>query len=275
MIAILFRGRRQLEEDTADDPRRSPARGWKLEDERHTGRARGNQGHEGVVGPLADRVDALICPPATLLYVATALCTDSPLMIGAQDCHQKVSGAHTGDISAEMIADCFGTHVILGHSERRTDHAETDHLVRDKAVAAYQADLTAIICIGETAGERDSYQTLDVLKRQLDGSIPDGATAENTVIAYEPVWAIGSGLTPTNEDIAVAHAFMRSELTKRFGDEGKKMRILYGGSVKPGNAEVLMGIANVDGALIGGASLKAADFLAIYSVYEGLIAETL
>jgi triosephosphate isomerase len=230
---------------------------------------------EGVVGPLADRVDALICPPATLLYVATALCTDSPLMIGAQDCHQKVSGAHTGDISAEMIADCFGTHVILGHSERRTDHAETDHLVRDKAVAAHQADLTAIICIGETAGERDSYQTLDVLKRQLDGSIPDGATAENTVIAYEPVWAIGSGLTPTNEDIAVAHAFMRSELAKRFGDEGAKMRILYGGSVKPGNAEVLMGIANVDGALIGGESLKAADFLAIYSVYEGLIAETL
>jgi triosephosphate isomerase (TIM) len=230
---------------------------------------------EGVLGPLAEHVDALICPPATLLYVATALCTDSPLMIGAQDCHQKVSGAHTGDISAEMIADCFGTHVILGHSERRTDHAETDHLVREKASAAYQAELTAIICIGETAGERDSYQTLDVLKRQLDGSIPDDATAENTVIAYEPVWAIGSGLTPTNEDIAVAHAFMRSELAKRFGDEGKKMRILYGGSVKPGNAEVLMGIANVDGALIGGASLKAADFLAIYSVYEGLIAETL
>ncbi|TNM62087.1 triose-phosphate isomerase [Aliirhizobium smilacinae] len=230
---------------------------------------------EGVVGPLSDHVEALICPPSTLLYVATALCTDSPLMIGAQDCHQKVSGAHTGDISAEMIADCFGTHVILGHSERRTDHAETDHVVRDKAAAAYQADLTAIICIGETAGERDSYQTLDVLKRQLDGSIPDGAHAENTVIAYEPVWAIGSGLTPTNEDIAVAHAFMRSELVRRFGDEGKTMRILYGGSVKPGNAEVLMGIANVDGALIGGASLKAADFLAIYSVYEGLIAETL
>ena len=230
---------------------------------------------EGVAGPLSDHVDALICPPATLLYVATALCTDSPLMIGAQDCHQKVSGAHTGDISAEMIADCFGTHVILGHSERRTDHAESDHVVREKAAAAYQAELTAIICIGETAGERDGYQTLDVLKRQLDGSIPDGATAENTVIAYEPVWAIGSGLTPTNEDISVAHAFMRSELVRRFGEEGKKMRILYGGSVKPGNAETLMGIANVDGALIGGASLKATDFLAIYSVYEGLIAETL
>lgn len=230
---------------------------------------------EGVAGPLSDKVETLICPPATLLYVATALCTDSPLMIGAQDCHQNVSGAHTGDISAEMIADCFGTHIILGHSERRTDHAETDQLVRAKASAAYQADLTAIICIGETADQRDSYQTLDVLKRQLDGSIPDDANAENTVIAYEPVWAIGSGLTPTNEDIAVAHEFMRSELTKRFGEEGKKMRILYGGSVKPGNAAVLMGIANVDGALIGGASLKAADFLAIYRVYEGLIAETL
>ncbi|WP_119943162.1 triose-phosphate isomerase [Neorhizobium sp. NCHU2750] len=230
---------------------------------------------EGVMGPLSDRVDALICPPATLLYVATALCTDSPLMVGAQDCHRNVSGPHTGDISAEMIADCFGTHVILGHSERRTDHGETDHIVRDKAAAAYQAELTAIICVGETEDERDSYSTLDVLRRQLRGSVPDGATADNTVIAYEPVWAIGSGVTPTAEDIDVAHSFMRSELVRRFGDEGRHMRLLYGGSVKPANAEKLMSIANVDGALVGGASLKADDFLAIYSVYEGLIAETL
>ncbi|MFD1744332.1 triose-phosphate isomerase [Rhizobium helianthi] len=222
----------------------------------------------GVTTPLAEKVDALICPPATLLYVATALCTDSPLMIGAQDCHQNQSGAHTGDISAEMIADCFGTYVIVGHSERRVDHAETDHLVRAKAEAAFAADLTAIVCIGETADERKAGQTLEILKRQLSGSVPDSATPENTVIAYEPVWAIGTGLTPTVEDVEKAHAFMREELVARFGEHGKKMRILYGGSVKPGNAKELMSVANVDGALIGGASLKAADFLAIYGVYE-------
>lgn len=227
---------------------------------------------EGVKGPLAEKVESLICPPSTLLYVATALCEDSPLKIGAQDCHQNASGAHTGDISAEMIADCFGTHVIVGHSERRTDHAETDHLVRAKASAAYAADLIAIICIGETAEQRKSGQTLDVLKRQLDGSLPDEATAANTVIAYEPVWAIGTGLTPTVEDVREAHAFMREELVKRFGGEGRGMRILYGGSVKPSNATELMAIENVDGALIGGASLKASDFLSIYAAYEKLTA---
>jgi triosephosphate isomerase (TIM) len=229
---------------------------------------------EGVQGPLSERVDTLLCPPATLLYVATALATDSPLMIGAQDCHDKVSGAHTGDISADMIADCFGTHVIVGHSERRMDHGETNQIVRAKAQAAHEAGLTAIVCVGETADERDAYMTLDVLKRQIFGSIPEGADAENTVIAYEPVWAIGSGVTPTSSDVEVAHAFMRAELFERFGAEGKKMRILYGGSVKPANAEVLMGIDNVDGALIGGASLKAADFLAIYSVYDALMSKT-
>ncbi|MDD1498907.1 triose-phosphate isomerase [Agrobacterium sp. CNPSo 3708] len=227
---------------------------------------------EGVKGPLAEKVESLICPPSTLLYVATALCDDSPLKIGAQDCHQNASGAHTGDISAEMIANCFGTHVIVGHSERRTDHAETDHLVRAKASAAYAADLIAIICIGETAEQRESGQTLDVLKRQLDGSLPDEATAANTVIAYEPVWAIGTGLTPTVEDVREAHAFMREELVKRFGGEGRGMRILYGGSVKPSNATELMAIENVDGALIGGASLKASDFLSIYAAYEKLTA---
>ncbi|PTV71211.1 triose-phosphate isomerase [Agrobacterium pusense] len=227
---------------------------------------------EGVKGALSEKVDALICPPSTLLYVATALCDDSPLMIGAQDCHQNASGAHTGDISAEMIADCFGTHVIVGHSERRTDHAETDHLVRAKASAAQAADLIAIVCIGETADERKAGQTLDILKRQLAGSLPDEATAENTVIAYEPVWAIGTGLTPTTQDVREAHAFMRDELVKRFGDAGKTMRILYGGSVKPANALELMGVENVDGALIGGASLKASDFLSIYAAYERLTA---
>jgi len=227
---------------------------------------------EGVLNALSEKVETLICPPATLIYVATALATDSPLQIGAQDCHQKVSGAHTGDISAEMIADCFGTYVIVGHSERRTDHGETDQIVRSKAEAAHEAGLAAIVCIGETADERDAYQTLDVLKRQIFGSIPLAATAEDTVIAYEPVWAIGTGLTPTAADIAVAHSFMRAELVERFGDEGRLMRILYGGSVKPANAAELMAIENVDGALIGGASLKAEDFLAIYGVYEALTA---
>ncbi|MBB4953394.1 triosephosphate isomerase [Agrobacterium vitis] len=227
---------------------------------------------EGVKGDLSEKVESLICPPATLLYVATALCEDSPLWIGAQDCHQNASGAHTGEISADMIADCFGTHVIVGHSERRTDHAETDHLVRAKAEAAHAAALTAIICIGETADERKSGQTLDILKRQLIGSVPDGADAENTVIAYEPVWAIGTGLTPTVANVAEAHAFMRAELMRRFGEEGAKMRILYGGSVKPSNAKELMSVDNVDGALIGGASLKASDFLAIYGAYSEILA---
>jgi triosephosphate isomerase (TIM) len=227
---------------------------------------------EGVKGELSAKVETLICPPATLLYVATALCDDSPLEIGAQDCHQKQSGAHTGDVSAEMIADCFGTHVIVGHSERRTDHAESDALVRAKTEAAYAAGLVAIVCIGETEEERKGGKTLDVLKRQLAESLPDGAIAENTVVAYEPIWAIGTGLTPTAADVEEAHAFMRRELVARFGAEGGKMRILYGGSVKPSNAKELMGVANVDGALIGGASLKADDFLAIYRAYEELTA---
>lgn len=223
------------------------------------------------VEPLAGKIDALICPPVTLLYVSTALVTDSPLKIGGQDCHTAQSGAYTGDISAAMIADSFGTHVIVGHSERRTLHKEDDALVRAKAEAAIAADLTAIVCIGETEAERKQGHTLDVLKRQLAGSVPDGATAKTVVIAYEPVWAIGTGLTPTAADVEEAHAFMRTELQARFGGEGGKMRILYGGSVKPSNAKELMGIANVDGALIGGASLKSADFLAICQVYGELI----
>lgn len=224
---------------------------------------------EGVSDIKAD-ITTLICPPATLLYVGTALATDSPLEIGAQDCHEAESGAHTGDISAEMIADCFGTHVIVGHSERRTDHGETDELINAKALAAYSAGLVAIVCIGETEGERKGGQTLDVLKRQLADSVPEEATADNTVIAYEPVWAIGTGLTPSTGDVEEAHAFMRAELVARFGEEGGKMRILYGGSVKPANAVELMGVANVDGALVGGASLKSADFLAICKAYETL-----
>jgi triosephosphate isomerase len=222
------------------------------------------------IAPLTGKIDALICPPATLLYVATALVTDSPLKIGAQDCHTMQSGAYTGDISAAMIADCFGTHVIVGHSERRTLQGETDILVRAKAEAAHTAELEAIVCIGETEAERRTGATLDVLMTQLAGSVPDAATSKNTVIAYEPVWAIGTGLTPTAADVAEAHLFMREQLVGRFGADGARMRILYGGSVKPSNAAELMGVANVDGALIGGASLKSADFLAICGVYQNL-----
>ncbi|MDE1996469.1 MAG: triose-phosphate isomerase [Rhizobiaceae bacterium] len=227
---------------------------------------------DGVKTELSEKVEILLCPPATLLYVATALCDDSPLAIGAQDCHQLVNGAHTGDISAEMIADCFGTHVIVGHSERRRNHAESDMLVRAKAEAAHNAGLTTIICIGETAYERNSGQTLDVLKRELDASVPIDSTSETTVIAYEPVWAIGSGVIPTRANIEEAHAFMRSELVERFGKDGENIRILYGGSVNGDNAGDLLAIPNVNGLLVGGHSLKAKDFLAIYAAYERQLA---
>ncbi|PWW03706.1 triosephosphate isomerase [Hoeflea marina] len=218
---------------------------------------------QGVDSGLGESIDALICPPLTLLYVATALTEDSALDIGAQDCHDQVAGAFTGDVSAAMIADCLATHVIVGHSERRTLHGESDAMVRAKAEAALAAHLVAIVCIGETGAERESGDTLAVLGRQLEASLPDAATAAGTVIAYEPVWAIGTGLTPTPADIAEAHQFIRDTVVRRFGGEGAAMRLLYGGSVKPDNAAALMAIANVDGALVGGASLKAHDFLAI------------
>ncbi|MDO9414539.1 triose-phosphate isomerase [Pararhizobium sp.] len=222
------------------------------------------------VAVFAGRIDTLICPPATLLREAAVLCAGTDLRIGGQDCHFLASGAYTGETSAAMIADSGGAFVIVGHSERRTLQKETDGLVCRKAQAAHGAGLIAIICIGETEAERKSGETLDVLKRQLAQSVPDAATAANTVIAYEPVWAIGTGLTPTVADVTDAHAFMRAELLARFGSEGETMRVLYGGSVKASNAGELMAIDNVDGALIGGASLKAADFLAIAGIYETL-----
>ena len=226
---------------------------------------------EGLGPDLADKIDALICPPATLLYVATAIAEQTPLFIGAQDCHDKQSGAFTGDISAQMIADCLGDYVLVGHSERRTLHGESNETVRAKAEAARDAGLVRVICIGETEAERKSGDTLKVLGSQLAGSVPDGATAADTVIAYEPVWAIGTGLTPTVTDVTEAHAFIRSEMTSRFAGEGASMRLLYGGSVKPDNAAELLAIAHVDGALIGGASLKAADFLAICKACRSLL----
>jgi triosephosphate isomerase len=208
--------------------------------------------------------EVAICPPATLISAAVEAVAGTAVAIGAQDCHAAVKGAHTGDIAAEMIADAGGKMVIVGHSERRTDHGETDAEVRAKAEAAWRAGLTAILCIGETEAERRGGQTEAVLSRQIAGSVPDGATAGRLVIAYEPVWAIGTGLTPSNDDIVAAHAHIRAELAGRLGQgEADAMRILYGGSVKPDNAATIMALPGVDGGLVGGASLKAADFLTI------------
>jgi len=219
----------------------------------------------GAGGGLAD---VMICPPATLLQPLASSLAGTGLAAGGQDCHAKASGAHTGDVSAEMLADAGASAVIVGHSERRSDHGETSRAVRAKAEAAHRAGLVAIVCIGETAGERRAELTLRVVARQLQDSLPDAATAANTVVAYEPVWAIGTGLIPTLADVAEVHAAIRSDLTKRFAGEGAAMRILYGGSVKPDNAKELMSVANVNGALVGGASLKAADFLGIIRAYE-------
>jgi len=212
---------------------------------------------------LAGKTDLMICPPATLIARFAEAARGSAVAIGGQDCHAKASGAHTGDVAAEMLADAGAGAIIVGHSERRADHGETDALVRQKTEAAWRAGLVAIVCIGETQEQRDSGQTLDICGGQLAGSLPDGSTSANLVVAYEPVWAIGTGLTPTTADVEQVHRFIRSVLTDRFKAEGGKVRILYGGSVKPSNASELMAVANVNGALVGGASLKAADFLAI------------
>jgi triosephosphate isomerase (TIM) len=214
--------------------------------------------------------EVMVCPPATLLAQARYMLSGSKILLGAQDCHPLPSGAHTGDISAEMLADAGASAVIVGHSERRTDHGETDALVNAKAKAAFRAGLTAILCIGETEHERRDGATLEIVRRQLQGSLPREARAANTVIAYEPVWAIGSGLTPTPADVAEVHGFIRAELGRALGQaEAGALRILYGGSVKPGNASELLLVPDVDGALVGGASLKSSDFYAILSVYAG------
>ena len=218
-------------------------------------------------GSLA-AVDVMVCPPATLLAQFAAAAQGGPVRIGAQDCHAEPSGAFTGDLSAEMLRDAGAVATIVGHSERRGFHGETDADVRKKALAARRAGLMAIVCVGETRGEREAGRALAVVGAQLDGSLPDGATAENLVVAYEPVWAIGSGLTPTPADVAEMHGFIRRRLIARYGEAGQGMRILYGGSVKPSNAKELMGVADVDGALVGGASLKADEFLAIAGVYR-------
>ena len=216
--------------------------------------------------PDLPRVELMVCPPATVIANFAAAARGSRVLIGGQDCHEQASGAHTGDISAEMLADAGASAVIVGHSERRRDHHETDALVRAKALAARRAGLLAIVCVGETRAEREAGNALSVVGGQLDGSLPDGAA--NFVIAYEPVWAIGTGLTPTPADVAHMHRFIRERLGVGYGETAAAVRVLYGGSVSPANAAELLAVENVDGALVGGASLKAEQFLAIAGFYR-------
>ena len=214
-------------------------------------------------GPLATRMDILVCPPATLVAGFATRARNSPVAIGAQDCHAEASGAFTGDISAEMLKDAGASAVIVGHSERRTYHKETNAEVHAKALAAWRAGLVAIVCVGETQAEREAGRTIAVVGEQLARSLPNGAIAAKLVVAYEPVWAIGTGLTPTPDDVAEVHGFIREQLVARFAAEGQATRILYGGSVKPENAKALMSEEEIDGALVGGASLDPKSFAAI------------
>lgn len=218
---------------------------------------------EGAEDSIASKVDLLICPPATLLSAFAAQAAGTAIAMGGQDCHVAACGAHTGDISAQMLADAGARAVIVGHSERRADHGESDDVVRAKAEAAWRAGLLAIVCVGETRAERESGQAVAVVAAQVRGSVPRAAKPETLVVAYEPVWAIGTGLVPTVADVEEMHAAIRATLAEAMGDGAQQVRILYGGSVKPDNAATLLKASDVDGALVGGASLKAADFLAI------------
>ena len=213
----------------------------------------------------APRAIVVVCPPATMLAAAARQGATAGIQIGGQDCHAEASGAHTGDIAAGMLADAGAQYVIVGHSERRTNHAETDDQVRLKAMAAIGAGLKPIICVGETEAQRDAGQAESVVATQLAGSVPDAAELHEVNIAYEPIWAIGTGRTPSNEDIATMHAAIRSNLVERFGEKGSAIRILYGGSLKPQNAREILAVENVNGGLVGGASLLAKDFYTIIS----------
>ena len=233
----------------------------------------GLSGDLGVLTDLAaahgDAVDILICPPHTLISRAEQTLTNSPIRIGGQDCHTAESGAHTGDISAAMLKDAGAQWVIVGHSERRTDHGENDSSVRDKARAAIDAGLGVIVCVGESLAQREAANTLDIIGGQLSGSIPDLVTGQNLVVAYEPIWAIGTGKVPTTDEIGEVHDFIRARLERRFGaGVARSVRLLYGGSVKAGNAAEIFAVSNVDGALVGGASLTAADFSPIVTALE-------
>jgi triosephosphate isomerase (TIM) len=221
---------------------------------------------EKIIAAAPAAADIMICPPATLIASFAAAARGTRVAIGGQDCHAAASGAYTGDISAEMLRDAGAQAVIVGHSERRQHHCETDAAVHAKVLAARRAGLLPIICVGESRAERDAGKATAVVASQVSGSIPDGVG--DFVVAYEPVWAIGTGLTPTVADIAEMHGFVRARLAARFDKEAERVRLLYGGSVKPANAKELLGIANVDGALVGGASLLASEFLAIAGVYR-------
>lgn len=216
------------------------------------------------IGEGHDAAMCLICPPFPFIAAFAARCSGTGLKIGAQDCHMKTSGAHTGDVSAGMLGDVGASHVILGHSERRADHDETSQIVSEKVKAALGAGIVPIICVGEQLAEREAGQTMDVVLAQMAGSLPDSLTGKPFVVAYEPVWAIGTGLTATADQISEVHLAIRTALADRFGEQGTQTQILYGGSMKPGNAAEIFGVPNVDGGLIGGASLKAEDFLSIY-----------
>lgn len=207
--------------------------------------------------------EVLVCPPATLLHALAETVRGTPIKLGGQTCHTAASGAHTGDISGEMLKDAGASYVIVGHSERRTDHGESSALVAAQARAAWRAGLSAVICIGETEAQRAAGQTEKVLAEQIAASVPSETTAGNAAVAYEPIWAIGTGKTASLEDIAAAHAFIRTRMEAQLGATGRAVRLLYGGSVKPSNAKEILNTTGVDGVLVGGASLKAADFLAI------------
>lgn len=223
-----------------------------------------------IAGMLKDvrlRSDVMICPPATLARRLKGVLAGTPIKLGGQNCHWEASGAFTGEISAEMLKDAGCSAVIVGHSERRSGFGETDAVVRAKAAAAHRAGITAIICIGETLDERKAGKAVDVVSRQLKDSLPDGSDSTNSVIAYEPVWAIGTGLTPSIEEVGEIHKAIRQRLVALLGDDGAQIRILYGGSVKPANAPAFAAIPDVNGALVGGASLKAVDFIGIIKAY--------
>jgi triosephosphate isomerase len=223
---------------------------------------------EAVAAGGAGKAEVVVCPPATLLMAAARICEESSVALGGQDCHAEASGAFTGDISADMLKDAGANYVILGHSERRAGHHETDTIVRAKAKAALRAGLAALICVGETRAEREARDAFSIVGAQLAGSVPENSPPGQIIIAYEPVWAIGTGLTPTPGDIAEMHGFIRGRVNRHLPGQGASMRVLYGGSVRPDNAAELLLIEDVDGALVGGASLSSAEFMAIAGVYR-------